>query len=253
MRNEKLKLGSLFSGSGTWELAGTLCGIEPVWASEVEPFPIAVTTKRFPNMKHLGDIRGINGAEVEPVDIITYSSPCQNMSVAGKREGLGGTESSLFHEAIRIIREMRGVTNNEYPRYTVWENVCGAFSSNKGHDFRAVLEEIAETEIPMPEGGKWASAGMVELPDRQIAWRVMDAMHFGVAQRRKRIFLVTNFGDKRAGEILFVEKGLPWNNSPSQQEGEAIADHIRRCVDIPIIEGGCRQAADNKSRCRNTA
>jgi DNA (cytosine-5)-methyltransferase 1 len=135
-----MKLGSLFDGSGGFPLAGALCGIEPVWASEVEPYPIAVTKSRFPNMKHLGDASKINGAEIEPVDIITFGSPCQDMSVAGKRAGLKHeangdeetTRSGLFMEAVRIIKEMRGATNGEYPKFAVWENVQGAFSSNGG-------------------------------------------------------------------------------------------------------------------------
>ena len=204
---KQLKLGSLFSGAGTCELAGALFGIEPVWCSEIESFPIAVTTKRFPNMKHLGDVTKINGAEIEPVDIITGGSPCTNLSVAGKREGLDGKESCLFFEMIRVIREMREATNNEYPRFVMWENVPGAHSSNKGNDFRAVLEAFAESEIPMPDRDKWAPAGLAEFPDRQIAWRIMDARYWRVPQRRRRIFLVADFRGKCAAEVLFVTKG----------------------------------------------
>ena len=142
-QNKKtLTLGSLFDGSGGFPLGGVLAGITPIWASEIEPFPIRVTTARFPNMKHYGDISTIDGSELEPVDIISFGSPCQNLSVAGKREGLDGDRSSLFYEAIRIVKEMREATNGKYPRYIVWENVPGAFSSNKGEDFKAVLTEI---------------------------------------------------------------------------------------------------------------
>ena len=137
---KQLTLGSLFDGSGGFPLGGILAGIKPVFASEVEPFAIRVTTKRLPFLKHYGDVSKINGAEVPPVDIITFGSPCQDMSVAGKRAGLDGSRSSLFHEAIRIIKEMRCKTNGQYPRYIVWENVPGAFSSNGGADFRSVLE-----------------------------------------------------------------------------------------------------------------
>src|SRR5690625_1924923 len=133
-------LGSLFDGSGGFPLAVIICGIEPKWASEVEPFPIRVTSKRIPQMKHLGDISSINGAEIEPVDIITFGSPCTDLSIAGKRAGLDGSQSSLFYEAMRIIKEMRCKTNGEYPRYAVWENVCGAFSSNKGEDLKSVID-----------------------------------------------------------------------------------------------------------------
>ena len=159
--NEKttLTLGSLFDGSGGFPLGGLLAGITPIWASEIEPFPIRVTTKRIPFMKHYGDISAMNGAEVEPVDIITFGSPCQDMSISGKRTGLDGSRSSLFYEAVRIIKEMRCATNGKYPRYIVWENVPGAFSSNKGQDFKAVLDAVIgikepDAEVPMPKKGR---------------------------------------------------------------------------------------------------
>lgn len=159
-----MKLGSLFDGSGGFPLAGILYGIEPVWASEVEPYPIAVTKEKFPKMKHLGDINTINGGMIEPVDVITFGSPCQDLSVAGRRAGLVGDRSGLFMQAIRIIKEMRDATNGLYPRFAIWENVPGAFSSNNGEDFRIVLEQfikIKEPEaptLPMPEKNKWAYA-----------------------------------------------------------------------------------------------
>ena len=154
-----MKLGSLFDGSGGFPLAGALCGITPVWASEVEPYPIAVTRSRFPSMRHLGDVSKVSGADIEPVDVITFGSPCQDLSVAGKRAGLKHTEngdeettrSGLFMEAVRIIKEMREKSGGIYPAFAVWENVPGAFSSNKGEDFKIVLEElirIAEPEAP---------------------------------------------------------------------------------------------------------
>lgn len=138
MKNE-LTLGSLFDGSGGFPLGGMFAGITPLWASEIEPFAVRVTTKRLPQMKHYGDVSALNGADLPPVDIITFGSPCQDMSIAGKRSGLDGSRSSLFYEAVRIIKEMRCATNGKYPRFAVWENVHGAFSSNKGEDFRAVL------------------------------------------------------------------------------------------------------------------
>ena len=161
-------LGSLFDGSGTCPLAATLCGIEPVWASEIEPYPIKVTTARFPAMKHLGDITRIDGAAITPVDIITFGSPCQDLSIAGRRAGLQeGERSSLFYEAIRIIREMRAATNGKYPRFAVWENVPGAFSSNKGQDFRCVIEAFLSLSegrfpavVPVPDRGRWPRAGV---------------------------------------------------------------------------------------------
>ena len=161
---KELTLGSLFDGSGGFPLGGILAGITPIWASEIEPFPIMVTKNRLPFMKHYGDISQMNGGEVEPVDIITFGSPCQDMSVAGKRDGLDGSRSSLFYEAVRIVKEMRKATNGKYPRYIVWENVTGAFSSNKGEDFRCVLESICKIKdesISIPRPRKWLSAGEI--------------------------------------------------------------------------------------------
>ena len=241
-----MKLGSLFDGSGGFPLAGFLCGIEPVWASEVEPYPIAVTKTRFPNMKHLGDISKINGAEIEPVDIITFGSPCQDLSVAGKRAGLKHedngddetTRSGLFMEAVRIIKEMREKTNGEYPRFAVWENVPGAFSSNKGEDFRIVLEELVKIVEPtavmpaVPQFG-WAYADSYCGDGWSLAYRVFDAQYWGVPQRRRRIYLVADFGGQCAREILFEREGLrgyftegrtPWQTTPADAERSVGAD-----------------------------
>ena len=208
---DQLTLGSLFDGSGGFPLGGLLSGITPVWASEVEPFAIRVTTKRLPQMKHFGDVSKLSGAELPPVDIITFGSPCQDMSVAGKRAGLDGERSGLFHEAVRIIKEMRNKTNGKYPRYIVWENVPGAFSSNGGADFRSVLEEIcrikiSEADVPQPD--KWANAGQILAEDLSVAWRVLDAQYWGVPQRRKRIYLVADLAGLRAPDILFKSEGL---------------------------------------------
>lgn len=216
-----LRLGSLFSGSGGFELAGSLCGIEPVFASEVEPYPIAVTRSRFPDMKHLGDISKVSGYEIEPVDIITFGSPCQDLSIAGKRAGLKHeangdeetTRSGLFMEAVRIIKEMREATNGSYPRFALWENVPGAFSSNKGKDFRIVLEElikIVEPEAVMPAvpAKGWAYADSYIGDGWSLAYRVFDAQYWGVPQRRRRIHLVLDLGGKCAREILFEREGL---------------------------------------------
>ena len=140
-----MTLGSLFDGSGGFPLAGALSGIRPVWAAEVEPYPIAVTRSRFPQMQHLGSVTEVHGDKVQPVDVITFGSPCQDLSVAGKRAGIhDGQRSNLFFEAIRIIKEMRAATNGQHPAYAVWENVPGAFSSNQGEDFRCVLEEFVK-------------------------------------------------------------------------------------------------------------
>ena len=210
--NKPLTLGSLFDGSGVFPLAGLLAGIVPVWSSEIEPFAIRVTEKRLPQVQHFGNISGLHGAKLPPVDIITFGSPCQDMSIAGKRTGLNGSRSSLFHEAIRIIREMRCASNGKYPRYIVWENVPGAFSSNGGEDFRCVLEAICSVKdssisIPRP-AGKWTKAGEILAESYSLAWRVLDAQYWGVPQRRKRIFLVADFDGTSAGKILFESEGL---------------------------------------------
>jgi len=208
---KNLTLGSLFSGSGGFELAGMLAGITPVWNSEIEPYPILVTEKRLPDVQHFGDVNTLNGAELPPVDIITFGSPCQDMSIAGKRNGLDGSRSGLFHEAVRIIREMRCATNEQYPRFIVWENVPGAFSSNSGEDFRTVLEEICKIKdsisVPRPPD-KWTKAGEIVGEKFSVAWRVLDACGWGVPQRRKRIYLVADFDGQCAGNILFESEGL---------------------------------------------
>lgn len=217
-RMNKLTLGSLLDGSGGFPLGGLISGITPLWASEIEPFPIRVTTKRMPFVKHYGDISKMNGGEIEPVDIITFGSPCQDMSIAGKRNGLSGSRSSLFYEAIRIIKEMRCKTNGKYPRFIVWENVPGAFSSNKGDDFKAVIEEICKIKdesLSVPKPTKWNNAGKIMGDDFSVAWRVFDAQFWGVPQRRKRIYLVADFGGNSSGKILFESEGLSGYSSKS--------------------------------------
>ena len=213
MTNKTLTLGSLFDGSGGFPLGGLLAGITPVWASEIEPFPIRVTTKRLPFIKHYGDITAMDGGKIEPVDIITFGSPCQDMSVAGRRDGLDGSRSSLFYEAVRIIKEMRCATNGRYPRYTVWENVPGAFSSNKGEDFKAVLEAVIGivepgVQVPMPEKARWPYADLYLGDGWSVAYRTLDAQYWGVPQRRRRIYLVADFAGRGAGKILFESEGL---------------------------------------------
>ena len=206
-----LTLGSLFDGSGGFPLGGILAGIEPVWASEIEPFPIRVTEKRLPQMKHYGDVSKLDGAELPPVDIITFGSPCQDMSIAGKRNGLDGERSGLFHQAVRIIKEMRCATNDRYPRYCVWENVPGAFSSNNGEDFQCVLEAICKIKngsISVPRPTKWSKSGEIVGDGFSTAWRVLDACGWGVPQRRKRIYLVADFDGECAGKILFDSEGV---------------------------------------------
>ncbi len=231
-----MTLGSFFDGIGGWLLAARHAGVTPVWASEIEPFPCSVTARHFPAVEQLGDITQIDPDEIEPVDIICAGSPCQDLSIAGKRKGLDGERSSLFKTAISIFHQIRERTGR--PRFFVWENVPGAFSSNKGLDFRAVLEEIGQTEIPMPPNGKWASAGMVELPQCQIAWRVLDAQYWGVPQRRRRIFLVADFTahDRRAGEILFEPKGMSGDPATGEGAREGDARGTEDCTRIAVYD-----------------
>lgn len=248
MKNN-LTLGSLFDGSGGFPLGGLISGIIPLWASEVEPFPIRVTTKRLPQVKHLGDVSKINGGEIPPVDIITFGSPCQDMSIAGKREGLAGGRSSLFYEAVRIIKEMRCKTNGEYPRFVVWENVPGAFSSNKGEDFREVLKSLCEVKsadvtVPEPPKGKWKNAGNIVADDFSIAWRVLDAQYWGVPQRRKRIYLVADFTGGCAGKILFESEGLSGYSSKGIFSWQGTAECLERGTD----ETGSKLVFENHSQ-----
>jgi DNA (cytosine-5)-methyltransferase 1 len=245
-----LTLGSLFDGIGGFTLAAIGNGIIPIWASEIEIAPISITRRHFPNMKHLGDIRKINGAEIEPVDIITFGSPCQDLSVAGKRVGIKGKRSGLFLEAVRIIKEMREKTNGAYPRYAVWENVHGAFSSNKGEDFRIVLQEIAaiagnNVSIPRPpqrDGDTiWSNAGAVMGDGWSLAWRVLDAQYWGVPQRRRRIFLVADFGGQRAGEILFKPESVSGYSAEGGKAREETAGNTENGVREAIGVDGYNQ------------
>lgn len=238
-----MKLMSLFDGSGGFPLAASLCGIEPVYAAEVEPYQIAVTKNRFPKMKHLGDVSKVKGGEIEPVDIITFGSPCQDMSIAGKRAGLKHadmgddetTRSGLFLEAIRIIKEMREATNGVYPRYAIWENVPGAFSSNRGEDFRTVLEEfirVKEKDAVMPavpQAG-WAYADCISGDGWSIAYRVFDAQYWGVPQRRRRIYLVADFRGECAQEILFKRESLRGYFEAGRTPWQGIAADAQNCV-----------------------
>lgn len=240
-----MKLGSLFDGSGGFPLAGTMCGITPVWASEIEAYPIRVTSARFPGMRHLGDITKLVGSELEPVDVITFGSPCQDLSAAGKRAGIHeGARSSLIFHAIRIIREMREATNGLYPRIIVWENVHGAYSSNGGEDFRAVLQAICEiadpdAHVPRPEKGKWRGAGCIVGDGYSVAWRTYDAQYWGVPQRRRRIYIVADFRGERAGEVFFEPESVRWD--PAQ------GNPARETASVHAAGGDCGGAAVNRA------
>lgn len=215
-----LTMGSLFDGIGGFPLAAIRHGITPVWASEIEAFPIEVTKRHFLDMIHVGDITKLDGAKLPPVQIICGGSPCQDLSVAGARAGLSGERSGLFMEQIRIVKEMRaadmarGRTGVDVrPRWMCWENVPGAFSSGdpKYEDFRIVLEEIMRVRIPearMPgpnPGEGWPDAGMLLKEEYafSLAWRCLDAQFWGLAQRRKRIFLLADFASLYAPLLLF--------------------------------------------------
>jgi DNA (cytosine-5)-methyltransferase 1 len=234
---KKIKLGSLFSGSAGFELAGALHGIEPVWSSEIEPFCIRVEALRFPKCKQLGSVTDIHGDQIEPVDIITFGSPCQDLSVAGKQAGIhDGERSNLFFEAIRIIKEMRHATANKYPRFAVWENVPGAFSSNKGEDFRAVLNAFCTVcddtaDVPRPADGVWQSAGCVLGDSYSIAWKIYDAQYWAVPQRRKRIYLISDFATERSGEILFKPDSMCWDYQTGREARERAAGYVAGSFD----------------------
>lgn len=194
-------------------------------------------------MVHLGDITKMSGYTIPPVDVVTFGSPCQDLSIAGKRAGMAGERSGLFSEAVRIIREMRYATFGAYPKYAVWENVPGAFSSNKGEDFHAVLQSLCrvidpDAVIPRPtdaRGGiKWPRAGAILADHYSLAWRAMDAQHWGVPQRRLRISLVLDLTGGRAGEILFEPESLRGHFAPGITPGQA----------APVVVGGCTEDAN---------
>ena len=208
-------------------------------------------------MIHLGDITKIHGDEIEPVDCITFGSPCQDLSIAGRRAGLAGERSGLFVEAVRIIKEMRKATNGMYPTFAIWENVPGAFSSNNGEDFRAVLEELARVEQPNaviprpPRGGRWSKAGAIAGNGWSLAWRQLDSQYFGVAQRRKRIALILDLGGQRAGEILFERTSLSRHPDPRIPAWKEVAGLTTNCSagnDRVVAEGGQNAAYTLKIR-----
>ena len=217
-----VKLGSLFDGSGTMPLAAEMCGVRAVWASEVEPYPIAVTRTHLPLMQHLGSVTDIDGGLIEPVDVITFGSPCQDLSIAGRRAGLEGKRSGLFMEAVRIIREMRQATGGLFPRFAIWENVPGALSSNGGKDFETVINEMLRIARPdefIRQPGRWPGAANYGA----IAYRIVDAQYWGVPQRRRRIYLVADFDGESAGDIVFERKGTPWYFEPRIPAGQTVA------------------------------
>ena len=254
MDKKHLTLGSLFDGSGGFPLGGILAGIEPRWSSEIEPFPVLVTHKRLPQVQHYGDVSTLNGAELPPVDIITLGSPCQDLSIAGKRAGIhDGDRSNLFFQAIRIIKEMRDATNGRYPRYCVWENVPGAFSSNGENDFKAVLEAVIGVkekgiEVPAPENHRWAKSDVYLGDGWSVAYRVFDAQYWGVPQRRARIYLVADFAGGSAGEVLFKSEGV----SGYTPQGFRAWQGAAGVAEEGTGETGGRSDAGGRTLCLNT-
>ena len=231
----ELTLGSFFNGISTWILSAEQYGIKTLWESEIDDYCEAVTAHHFPDVRQMGDITKLKAEDLEPVDIITCSSPCQDLSVAGRRAGLEGERSGLFRTSIRLVHEMRKRTGK--PRYFIFENVPGLFSSNKGHDFRAVLEEITKTEIPMPSDNRWAEAWCLEWGGKcSLAWRTLDAQYFGVPQRRKRIFLVADFGGFTAGEVLLECKSVYGDSSEGKSKGQDAAESVRTGTNISIYD-----------------
>lgn len=211
-------------------------------------------------MIHLGDITKIHGDEIEPVDCITFGSPCQDLSIAGRRAGLAGERSGLFMEAVRIIKEMRSSTNGLHPTFAIWENVPGAFSSNSGEDFRAVLEELArigqaDAAVPgPPRGGRWSKAGAIAGNGWSLAWRQLDSQYFGVAQRRKRIALILDLGGQRAGEILFERTSLSRYPDPCIQAWKEAAGLTANCPvrDDRVVGAGRFCKGDGSTHCGRT-
>ena len=235
---KKITLGSLFDGIGVFPLAATLHGITPLWASEIEKAPISITRRHFPDMEHLGDITKLDGGKIPAVHVLTFGSPCQNLSQIGNRTGLAGEKSSLFYQAIRIIKEMRDATDGRFPVIAVWENVMGSLSSSDRLDFAAVLRAFTDTDIPIPASGGWAHAGMVRGRGPDLCWRLMDAQYWASPRlaRRQRIFIVADFGGRRAHEILFKPRPM-FQIPPSRGEGGMPAAQDHRG---PVIEAGGR-------------
>lgn len=205
-----LTLGSLFDGIGGFPLAAQRCGIKTLWASEIEPACIEITKRHFPKMEHLGDITQIDGGKIPPVDIISFGSPCQDLSTAGKQKGLSGERSGLFLDAVRIIYEMRRATNGRYPTFIVWENVSGAFSSNKGNDFRIVLEKITKGIAPAVVGDLEIAGGLVENSCVADFGRTADRIYYN-ADKSRTLTATTGGGGSATGNYLDISEVRPIN------------------------------------------
>lgn len=241
-----MTLGSLFDGIGTWQLAARNVGIKPVWSSEIEKFPLEVTARHFPETIQLGDINAIEN--IPPVDIVTAGSPCQDISIAGRQRGIHGERSCLFFKAVELV-------GRSHAQFFVWENVPNVLNIRGGQDFAAVLSEITATDIPIPEHG-FANAGVVDFRGGQLAWRILDAQYWGVAQRRKRIFIVTDFGSRRAAKILFEPACLRRNSATGTSEKTNVASGIASRVDYAVydmthVDEVIRPVHGDKANCLN--
>lgn len=202
-----MKLISLFTGVGGFDLGFERVGFTTVGQCEIDPYAARVLAHHWPAVPKHDDITTLDGMAFGPAEVITFGSPCQDLSIAGGRAGLGGERSGLFTEAMRFIREMQAATDNQYPQVVLWENVPGAYSSNGGEDFAAVLESMVGGEVERPRG-RWGNAGVAFGPDGSAEWRTLDSQHFGVAQRRRRVFVVYRPGAATAGEILLEPRGV---------------------------------------------
>jgi len=209
----KLTHGSLFTGVGGFDMGAELAGIETLWQCEIDKNPTKVLERKWPTVTRYTDVCQVKGNEIAPVDIISFGSPCQDLSVAGKRAGLTGSRSSLYHEAIRITKEMRDATNNQYPRFIIWENVRGALSSNAGRDFNTAIQEMAK------------------LGAMDISYRLVNACRFGVPQRRVRVFLVADLDGFCAGKILTESESLLWHPTQNESQGQEVTSKIRESTD----------------------
>jgi DNA (cytosine-5)-methyltransferase 1 len=208
--------GSLFAGVGGIDLGFDSVGLECLFQVEIDSNCRQTLEYHWPEVKRLEDVTKVSGYDLPPVDIISFGSPCQDLSIAGKRAGLEGERSGLFHEAVRIIKEMREKTNGQYPKWAIWENVVGALSSNGGADFGQVLYEMDEAGACFSE------------------WAVLDAQYFGVPQRRRRVFLISCFDPAAAkrspDKILFVKEGSTGDTKKSIKQEQEATREITGCI-----------------------
>lgn len=221
----------LFAGIGGFSLGFENAGIDTLAHVEIDDKCKGVLRNHWGDHLIFSDVCEVGKHNLPYADIITFGSPCQDLSIAGKRKGFAdGTRSNLFFEAVRIIREIE-------PRYAVWENVPGALSSHNGRDFQSVIESLLDTDIPMPKSGRWASSGMVRTGQKEVAWRILDAQYFGVAQRRRRLFLIFCSGNGSPSSILFEREGVRWNPPARGKTGEEIARETCSSIERHCYKG----------------